>query len=230
MMQSPFLASSAPRAAVNNTHSLMCRATKSEFRKIVAERILKARELNGLTQTDAAKLFGYNTPAQLSQWEQNKRLPPMQKIIQASHVYRVSVDYLVGVSSEPDRDPLSAERLMLLNSVGTTLDGMTRSLVETIMAQVRIGGPTIQSAYSFLQEGDRMLSAFERFVSLNPEYEDMKGGNTLAVAAESFKHNGIGHARQQLERHRRINGDAMHAIANRPKPVPSLDLFENPRD
>lgn len=199
--------------AVHSTHSLLMRATKTEVRKIIADRLLQAREINGFSQTEAALKFGYKTPAQLSLWEQCRRMPPLAMLVRASAVYRVSLDYLMGVSPEPDRDPMSAERMQVLNAAQEMCEGMSRALADAIIAQTKVGGPTVQAAYAITGEGDRFLAATRRFMELNSKkFDDMRGGATLKSFADSFEINGLAVARDQIARHARTNATAVRVV------------------
>lgn len=224
------LVSGVPPRAVHDNRGLMQRATKSELRRTVAERLLKAREMNGWTQTEAATRFGYSTPAQLSQWEQRKRMPPLHMLIRACDVYRVSLDYIMGLSEEPDRDPQTAERLMILRVAQESMTDMSHQLCNLVMEQTKRGGPTMMAAHAYITEGERLAQAFKRFVELNPEFEDMRGGNTLAVAAESFEKNGLAHAQSIVDRHHRINKDATaHVVSSwRTRQASNQSLFDFP--
>lgn len=216
------LATGVAPKALQSTHSLLMRANKAEVRKIVADRLLRAREINGLSQTDAAKKFGYKTPAQLSLWEQCRRMPPLQMLVRASAVYRVSLDYLMGISPEPDRDPMSAERLQVLAAAQEMCEGMSRTLADAIIAQTRIGGPTVQASYVIVAEGERFLGATKRFMEINgAKFESMRGGATLKAFADSFEHNGLALARDQIARHARTNAAAVKVVL---KKIQSADV------
>jgi transcriptional regulator with XRE-family HTH domain len=204
-----------PKAALSN-HSLLQRATRSDMRRILAQRLLAARDLNGYSQTDAALKFGYKTPAQLSQWEMGRRMVPLEKLVRASAIYRVSLDYLMGVSPEPDRDPQAAHALRMLDGTREMLEAATRQLAEEIIEQTKLGGPTIEVSMCIVDEADRLTAAWHKFMELNgTKFENMRAGNPLKIAMESFEANGLNVAREQIERYKRIGSKATKAALNK---------------
>lgn len=199
-----------PKSALSN-HSLLARATRADLKRLTAERLLRAREINGLSQTDAANRFGYKTPAQLSQWELGRRMVPMEKLLRASSIYRVSLDFLMGVSAEPDRDPQAAHALRVLDGARELMENMSRELAETVIAQTKLGGPTVEASVIMVAEGERVMQAFKRFVELNPKafQNNMRGSATLASSMDSFENNGLNVARDMIQRYQRIGPHAV---------------------
>lgn len=67
---------------------------------LMGERLLKLRNQNGLTQEGLAERLDVSRQS-ISKWELNKTLPDVDKLIQLSEMYQVSIDYLVtGKESE----------------------------------------------------------------------------------------------------------------------------------
>lgn len=216
MEKTTSVTSGAPSKAVHDPRSLLCRMTNAERRRVIGGRFLEARELNGYQQVEAANLFGYKNSAQLSQWERGQRMPPIPRILQASSIYRVSLDYLFGISNEPDRDPINAERLLLMRNAESVLSGMTQKIVDAMLVQTRECIPVISAAKLMVDEGDKLMSAFIRFRELNLVFdEEMKGSARLANAFDSFRINGLGNTKDQLERQkhsaRKLMDAALHA-------------------
>lgn len=210
----------------HNTHSLGCRASKSETKQVIGARLIVARSLNGLSQTDAALKLGYQTSAQLSQWEQCKRMPPMTELINAARLYRVSLDFLVGISSDPDRDPTSAERQHLLTGAGQMMSHMAERLADAVIYQTNLGGPTVEMARIVLRDGEQFMERFNRFVRDNGiEYESMKWNASLTAAASDLEET-LARARQILDRQRRINDAAMAGVVTQVRPHDNHPLFE----
>ena len=59
------------------------------------DRLIKAREKNGLNQKELAQLLGI-TPTRLNYWEKNKREPDVFMIKKLASELKVSADYLIG--------------------------------------------------------------------------------------------------------------------------------------
>lgn len=67
------------------------------------ERIFILRRQKGLTQTELAKLLHISTSA-LGMYEQGRRQPSLDTIVHLSHVFGVSVDYLLTGKQLPPKD------------------------------------------------------------------------------------------------------------------------------
>ena len=65
-----------------------------------SNRFYLARIKTGLSQTEVAARLGLNKTA-VSKWEGNKTIPEPTVLIKLAHLYDVSVDYLLDISSEP---------------------------------------------------------------------------------------------------------------------------------
>ena len=64
-------------------------------------RFKACRKSAGLKQTAAAKLIGISQ-ASISEYENNKSLPPASTIVAMAKVYGVSTDYLLGMTDEKE--------------------------------------------------------------------------------------------------------------------------------
>lgn len=225
--ESPIRSGATPNAA-HNTRSLSNRVRRADAGKMVASRLLAARELNGYSQTRAAELFGYKTPAQLSLWELGRRPTPLAMLIKACEVYRVSMDYLTGISEEPDRDPASAVRRQVLVASEGMLSNMAHALADAMIQQTKLGGPAVETALLIVEEGEKLVMACHRFIQLNQgKFEDMRGGAPLQAAATSFEANGLATARAQIDRFARANQEALQSVLKRVRRSSANDeLFE----
>ena len=210
---------------VNDTHSLSIRAHKSIVAKTIAARFVTARELNGFSQTDASAKLGYKKSGQLSQIESGKKQPPMALLVRAAEVYRVSTDYLLGVSDEPDRDPKLAVRLHVLKAWESILGDAAQKLCDSAITATKNMGDNWQVAQAYLDEGERLLSAFRAFQRLNAEaFDDMRGGAALISAAERFEH-ALGESRFQITRTHRVMGLTVKQVADPARLAQNMDLF-----
>lgn len=225
-------ATSALPSSARNTHGLLRRVVKSEAKAIVAERLLAARELNGYSQTEAAEKIGYATPAQLSQWEQCRRQPPMHMLMRASSAYRVSMDYLTGISPEPDRDPAAEDRRHVVKASQEMFAGASDALAELILGQMKTGGPAVEVAVRVLEEGEKFHRALARFIDLNRKAfeEDMRGSAPLLGMHERFEKNCLEQCRALLDRFKFVNASAKKTLLKkfRPADMRSGDMFNQP--
>jgi transcriptional regulator with XRE-family HTH domain len=101
----------------------------------IGQRFRAAREMNGFSQLDAAHTFGYKNSSALSKIEAGLTPVPFWLLLEASERYAVSSDYLLGLSSFPERDPRTIEQIAILRSVRGALEESTRKIAEaTIIA------------------------------------------------------------------------------------------------
>jgi len=149
-------------------------------RSTVGARFKQARELNGWNQREAAVRMGYENGTQLSLIEAGRRNTPLAVFCVASTVYGVSVDFLLGLSSEPERDPAAAERHAMLRQVEGMLREHAVQVLETITAHMNAAKRPITLARRVINASSAATEAFRRFASLNDEaWQDMPGGAAL---------------------------------------------------
>ncbi|MGI4779097.1 MAG: helix-turn-helix domain-containing protein [Janthinobacterium lividum] len=184
-----------------------------KLRRIVGPRLVRARALSGFTQTEAATAMGYSTPAQVNLWEMGHRLPPIFELIKAAEIYSVSLDYLIGVSHEPDRDPSVATRHALLRGVRGMLSQMAELTVGEIDRQVHLIGPHASNTRALLKSGDGLLEAFGAFVRHNHvAFSNMRGGATLQRLSCEFEA-ALAEARAAIRLHDARGANLVRALA-----------------
>ena len=66
---------------------------------MISENIKQLRELKGLTQTDLAKKLGL-TRSSINAWEMGVSVPSTQYIIELASLFKVSTDYIFGLTSD----------------------------------------------------------------------------------------------------------------------------------
>ena len=161
------------------------RADRAALKAIVSKRVLAARLMNGLSQTEAAELLKYGTPAQLSQWEQCRRPVPLHMLMRASAVYQVSMDYLTGVSSDPERDVRTVRHNATVRTVRATLVGAVERVVSAInsgegvvalnvgtVRQLVAAAEAVTATYSDLVQQRHASRIAERLASAIEHLED----------------------------------------------------------
>jgi transcriptional regulator with XRE-family HTH domain len=179
--------------------------SNAALRKIVGERFVEARKINGWDQTEAAEKFGYKNSTQLSLIEQGKRLPPHEVMIKASEIYGVSVDFLFGLSDEPERDPKAAERNAAMRHVHALVSGTAENMVGLLLQYLAHGVPSVRTAQTLLNHADDLALAVNRVRAMNTKLfdEKLKGGSNLVKLADQTA-NACAQAREMLSRHERV--------------------------
>ena len=66
---------------------------------VVAKNLSELRRKNKLTQSELAEILNYSDKA-VSKWEQGSSLPGIEILYKLSKLYNVSLDYIVGESTE----------------------------------------------------------------------------------------------------------------------------------
>lgn len=82
---------------------------------MVPERIKSMREASGMTQVQLAKRLGISRSS-VNAWEQGISSPSTQYIVELSHIFRVSADYLLmnGEHSAVDVTGLSNRQVSVI--------------------------------------------------------------------------------------------------------------------
>lgn len=137
------LATSSPVLASKHDQAVLIRA--------IGARLREARELNNLSQSEAARQLGYKNPSKLSKVESatDTNSVPLWLICAAARVYEVSVDFLMGLTEDWEVGVprgtqgwlLDAWQKMRLRDIGlldrvhhevVTVDGTTSDLVAAV--------------------------------------------------------------------------------------------------
>lgn len=143
------------------------------------KRMRHAREVAGLTLTDAAVAMGYSQPVQLSNMENGNRMVTLRILTQAVTLYGTTMDYLCGFAEDSDRDPATAA---LRHVTGRVTADMQR-LIATL---TRVSVDAVRELLPGQAEGQRMASlvieanmALALFAQRNPKFEDMRASSNL---------------------------------------------------
>jgi transcriptional regulator with XRE-family HTH domain len=189
--------------------------------KTFGARMRVAREINNFSQQKAAELLGYKNSSKLAKIEgaTDTNSVPLWLIPKAADVYKVSVDFLFGISDDWERDPVvAAER----ETSKWVFDVWERAKVAEVNAirvvhnkQVSI----VKSITSALTRSKENLQQVERVRELNPEFDELRGGAKLLrllieTAEEAM---GLGY---ELNKLRALNNVAKQENDN-------LDIFKD---
>ena len=202
------------------------RKMAAALRKVVGERFVQARELNGLNQTDASIRMGYRKSTQLSLWEKGHRLPPIDRMIIAALVYGVSLDFLYGLSDDPERDPRTVEQMAMVRSMEDMLRGHATRLVDSLSIYLKTGGVNMLTIKALNARSTEAGAAIRRFAELNAsKFDDMRGSAALmhkCVELEAL-------SRETAAMLARVDGAAEQAMRSAEiKSGISHPLFETP--
>ena len=153
------------------------------LRQVVGKRFVIAREINGWQQSEAAALMGYKNSTQLSLIEQGKRLPPPTVMLEASRVFSVSMDFLYGVSDEPERDAQTAEQAAMIRHMEDVLRANAEAVGTALMVHVRRGGSSMLALQGLHAAAIEQISALRRLQELSgKKFDGMRGGATVLAA------------------------------------------------
>ena len=80
-----------------------CQEVKSLFdRQVLATRLRELRALRKMSQEDLGKALGMSKPA-ISDIERGRRTTTVEKLGELASVLNVSLDYLAGLTDDPER-------------------------------------------------------------------------------------------------------------------------------
>jgi transcriptional regulator with XRE-family HTH domain len=187
----------------------------AKLRAIIGERFIAARQINGYQQQEAAEKIGYGNGTQLSLVENGTRLPPLPILIRAVETFGVSMDYLVGISDEPERDPRLAEKQSAMRHVSGMFSGLSEILVTQLQHYLTKGAPSVLATRALLKAGQGLVDAVQTLRNRNNDaFDELVGGATVLKRHDEFSKELIA-AAAMLERHDRISEDVIKRIEHR---------------
>lgn len=158
------------------------KAEDARLRQIFGERMYKARvEINGWNQLHAAKMLGFSNSSPLAKIEMGDAFPRIMPAI-AARVYRVSTDYLLGVSDfEYECRPPGTEWESAILNANTAF--FQTAMVDHAKALARIGrttGVTVGGLAKVMAVTNEAKEVFDRVIELNPHiWAECRGGSRL---------------------------------------------------
>ena len=100
----------------------MAKRTDLEKRVLIGRKLALARERRGLLQHEVAlELFGVEQKNRISEMEHGKTLPDAELLQVMCSMYRVSVDWVLGFTINPELNETESVSGILFNSVGDLL-------------------------------------------------------------------------------------------------------------
>jgi transcriptional regulator with XRE-family HTH domain len=100
----------------------MAKRTDLEKRVMIGRKLALARERRGMLQHEVAiELFGVEQKNRISEMENGKTLPDAELLQVMCSMYRVSVDWVLGFTINPELNETESVAGVLFNSVGDIL-------------------------------------------------------------------------------------------------------------
>ncbi|SEN75262.1 helix-turn-helix domain-containing protein [Nitrosomonas marina] len=160
---------------------------RSALAKCIGKRLKEAREVAGMSQNFAARRLGYVNSSKLAKIEggTDTNSVPLWLILRASRLYEVSVDFIFGESNDWE---LSARACMERDVSKWVYDYWERArmrdmeAIKALQNRVRVFRESIAD---MLAASEELRASVQRFIELNPNFEnEMRGGSRLIAAVQ----------------------------------------------
>lgn len=154
--------------------------------KSIGTRMREARELCNISQSVAAKRFGYSNPSKLSKVEgaTDTNSVPLWLIVRASQIYEVSIDYLFGVSDDWETGARMSQERDVSQWVFDAWEKARQRDMEVLKKLHNKVDAMGGSIADMLEAAENADAAMRRFAEVNPEFEDMRVGARLLSSIE----------------------------------------------
>lgn len=188
--------------------------SKEEQRQLVRQvgaRLREAREMQGYSQMRAAELLGYENSSKLSKMESgdNSTQMPTWALRQASQVYDVSLDWLLGTTEDAQNSPdsISSDLIALMRCQWADQRRRDQAVIEGTVKRIDKIERHFEQLFHDLAEAK---CAMERIKQLNESWQDIRGGLRLAMAI------GVAYegAREVVRHCRHTNKKLVRTLAN----------------
>lgn len=152
--------------------------------KTIGARMRQARELCNLSQGAAARRLGYSNSSKLSKVENatDTNSVPLWLIVRAAKAYEVSVDFLFGLTDDWETGIRMTQEREVSAWLFDAMEKMRLRDMETLKKLHDRLQTMSESTIQMLQAGEDAAAALERFIELNPGFEDYPGGARLVRA------------------------------------------------
>ena len=148
---------------------------------VIGPRLRTARELSGFTQVELSEKLGYRITSQLNLWESGQRVITTHALVQSSTVLGVSLDYLCGLCSEPERDPGAARRRAYLGAVRAQIERLSEEIVGSFEVADRLCGPDAENFRVLVRAADTLAEAVQTTLA------GLAGGSEVVLAVPDHR-------------------------------------------
>lgn len=148
-------------------------------------RFREARELKGLTVTEAALALGYTQPVHLSQFETGLRLPPLALVPRAALLFGTTCDFLMGLVPEPEADPGASLVRLLAVRTAAEVDRLIDVVLTEGLTELRRARPETAATLRLASATLEANRALRRCRELSGEaFDDLPAGAPLVARVE----------------------------------------------
>lgn len=192
-----------------------------ELLKQVGTRMREARELCGFSLSQAAKLLGYKNPSKLCKVEQasDTMAIPLWLILRASKLYDVTTDYIFGLTDDWERDPVVYQQKQVGVWLLEHFENSKKAELNALRVLHNRQWVIFKAINNFLSRSKENMEYAKRVREMNPEFDEMKGGNRMMWLLEQTENETMALARE-MEKIKVLARVAQKDNVN-------LDLFES---
>lgn len=153
-------------------------------KEVMRERLISARIMNGLSAVEAASRLGYANSTQLSLIESGERKMPndWQFVLKVSEVYSVSMDYLIGISPNPERDAIASEHFAIMRSFEELQRKQAATMTTAFVRHAMVGGTATRDLIDLCAGIESLHTAVTTMRARCPEFDDLRGGATVLAS------------------------------------------------
>lgn len=151
---------------------------------LTRERIREARVMSGFTKAEASTLLGYANTTMIAKIESvqptNRKELSIELLIKVSKTYGVSIDYLLGASDYPERDPETVEQMAVFAAVQSNLKVFSKNIMHFVIDKTHEQLHSSKTEH-VIADGLELCDLFDRVRELNRTMfdENIRGGANL---------------------------------------------------
>lgn len=150
-------------------------------------RLIVARYRNGMTQVDAARRLGYANSAQLNKIESGAVMPPrdIDFLVKVSHVYAVSVDFLLGLSPNEEYDSRVQQQHAILRGTEDVMEAVASQFASAMVMFTNQTQPVPRDYRQVVEAVERVTCALQKLRERG-EFDDLPGTSPVLHAVEQL--------------------------------------------
>lgn len=154
-------------------------------KRAIGVRLRNAREIAGLALTDAAKHLGYSQPVQLCNMEGGSRMPSVRVLRDLSLLYGTTVDYLLGLVEDSDRDPAVAAHAVIARRLTAECRGLIAAVSAAGVHVVRELRPDAGLMQRIAESVVQAHAALVQVRGFEAGFDDLRGGARLLAQLDT---------------------------------------------